>query len=220
MSASRIVVSPSLLACDFGRLAEEVRKVEEAGADWLHVDVMDGHFVPNLTIGPVVVEAIRKASRIPLDVHLMLNHPEQYVKPFIDAGAHYLTMHVEAPGLKSESFLASTLQSIKKLGARPGLSIRPRTSADALVPFLPELELILVMTVEPGFGGQAFMPEAVPKITQLRKQFTRHIAVDGGINAQTGQQCRQAGADVLVAGTYVFRSASYQAAIDSLRERA
>jgi len=218
MSASRIVVSPSLLACDFGRLAEEVRKVEEAGADWLHVDVMDGHFVPNLTIGPVVVEAIRKASRIPLDVHLMLNHPEQYVKPFIDAGAHYLTMHVEAPGLKSESFLASTLQSIKKLGARPGLSIRPRTSADALVPFLPELELILVMTVEPGFGGQAFMPEAVPKITQLRKQFTRYIAVDGGINAQTGQQCRQAGADVLVAGTYVFRSTSYQAAIDSLRE--
>ena len=129
---SRILVSPSLLACDFGRLAEEVQQVEEAGADWLHVDVMDGHFVPNLTIGPVVVEAIRRASHVPLDVHLMLNHPEQYLKPFIDAGAHYLTVHVEAPGLRTHAVLEQTLGAIRKAGARAGLSLRPRTAAEAV----------------------------------------------------------------------------------------
>src|SRR3989338_3903394 len=127
-----VIVAPSLLACDFGRLAEEIKAVEEAGADWLHVDVMDGHFVPNLTIGPVVVEAIKRSSRLPLDVHLMLNHPEQYIKPFIDAGAHYLTVHLEAPGLRTESVLRKTLEVIRQLGARPGLSVRPRTSAEPL----------------------------------------------------------------------------------------
>ena len=218
MSAPRILVSPSLLACDFGRLAEEVRQVEAAGADWLHVDVMDGHFVPNLTIGPVVVEAIRRVSRIPLDVHLMLNHPEQYVTPFIDAGARYLTVHVEVPGLRSEGLLLKTLETIRRAGAKPGLSLRPRTSADTLKPFLSAADLILVMTVEPGFGGQAFMPEMVAKVRQLRQmQFTGDLAVDGGINAVTGQQCREAGANVLVAGTYVFRAASCKDAMDSLR---
>ena len=214
-----LLVAPSLLACDFGRLAEEVRKVEEAGADWLHVDVMDGHFVPNLTIGPVVVEAIRRASRIPLDVHLMLNDPEQYLKPFIDAGAHYLTVHVEAPGMRSESVLHQTLETIRRSGARAGLSLRPRTAAESMKPFLKALDLVLVMTVEPGFGGQAFMPEVVPKIRQLRAWFTGDLAVDGGINAQTGATCREAGANVFVAGTYVFRSASYREAIQSLREK-
>ncbi len=214
-----LLVAPSLLACDFGRLAEEVRKVEEAGADWLHVDVMDGHFVPNLTIGPVVVEAIRRASRIPLDVHLMLNDPEQYLKPFIDAGAHYLTVHVEAPGMRSESVLHQTLETIRRFGARAGLSLRPRTAAESMKPFLKALDLVLVMTVEPGFGGQAFMPEVVPKIRQLRAWFTGDLAVDGGINAQTGATCREAGANVFVAGTYVFRSASYREAIQSLREK-
>ena len=218
MISSRVLVSPSLLACDFGHLAEEVRKVEAAGADWLHVDVMDGHFVPNLTIGPVVVEAIRRVSRIPLDVHLMLDHPEQYVTPFIDAGAHYLTVHVEAPGLRSEGLLLKTLETIRRAGAKPGLSLRPRTSADTLKPFLSAVDLILVMTVEPGFGGQTFMPEIVPKVRQLRQmQFTGDLAVDGGINAATGKQCREAGANVLVAGTYVFRAASYKDAMDSLR---
>ena len=218
MSAPRVLVSPSLLACDFSRLAEEVRKVEEAGADWLHVDVMDGHFVPNLTIGPVVVEAIRRASRIPLDVHLMLNHPEQYVAPFLDAGAHYLTVHVEAPGLRSEGVLLKTLEAIRKAGAKSGLSLRPRTSVETLKPFLSAADLILVMTVEPGFGGQAFMPEVVPKIRRLRDHhFTGELAVDGGINALTGTQCREAGANVFVAGTYIFRSASYTDAIQSLR---
>ena len=214
----RIIVAPSLLACDFGRLAEEIQKVEEAGADWLHVDVMDGHFVPNLTIGPIVVDAIRRASHLPLDVHLMLNHPEQYVKPFVDAGSHYVTVHVEAPGLRSESLLHQTLESIRRWHAKVGLSIRPRTAAEALKPFLSELDLVLVMTVEPGFGGQAFMPEVVPKVRQVRDWFAGDLAVDGGINAHAGKLCRDAGANVFVAGTYVFRrGASYRDAIQSLR---
>ena len=218
MTSRHTLVAPSLLACDFGRLAEEIGKVEAAGADWLHVDVMDGHFVPNLTIGPVIVGAIRRCSRIPLDVHLMLEHPEQYVKPFLDAGSHYLTVHVEATGLRSESLLRKTLEEIRRLGGRAGLSLRPRTSAEALKPFLDRLDLVLVMTVEPGFGGQAFMPEMVPKVRQLREWFPGELAVDGGINADTGRLCREAGANVLVAGTYVFRSASYKDAIQSLRE--
>ena len=217
MATSGIIVAPSLLACDFSRLADEICKVEEAGADWLHVDVMDGHFVPNLTIGPVVVEAIRRSSRIPLDVHLMLDHPEQYIKPFIDAGAHYVTVHVEAPGMRSEGVLQQTLETIRRSGARAGLSLRPRTAAESLTPFLPALDLILVMTVEPGFGGQAFMPDVVPKVRQLRAWFSGDLAVDGGINAQTGAACREAGANVFVAGTYVFRAASYREAIQSLR---
>ena len=211
------LVAPSVLACDFSRLAEEVKQVEEGGADWLHIDVMDGHFVPNLTMGPVIVEAIRRISRIPLDVHLMIDHPEQYIKQFVDAGSHYLTVHVEAEGLRSEAFLHKTLAEIRKAGARVGLSVRPRTEALALKPFVDELDLMLVMTVEPGFGGQAFIPEVVPKITQFRQWFNGDVAVDGGINAQTGKLCREAGANVLVAGTYVFRSASYKEAIASLR---
>ena len=214
----RIVISPSLLACDFGKLAEEVRAVQDAGADWLHVDVMDGHFVPNLTVGPAVVDAIRRVSRIPLDVHLMLNHPEQYVKPFIDAGARYLTVHLEAPGLRTERLLRQTLDAIRALGARPGLSVRPRTAAESLRPFTEAVDLILMMTVEPGFGGQAFMPEVVPKLRQVREWFARDLAVDGGINAETGRACREAGANVLVAGTYVFKSSSYSDAIRSLRD--
>ena len=214
---TNVLVAPSLLACDFGRLAEEIQKVQEAGADWLHVDVMDGHFVPNLTIGPVVVEAIRRASRIPLDVHLMINHPELYVKPFVDAGAHYLTVHVESPGLRSEVVLRKTLGDIRALGARAGISVRPRTQVEAIAPFAEALDLVLVMSVEPGFGGQAFMPEAVPKVRQVRAWHRGHVAVDGGINAETGRTMREAGADVLVAGTYVFRSASVREAIASLR---
>ena len=212
-----ILVAPSLLACDFSQLAEEIRRIEAAGADWIHVDVMDGHFVPNLTIGPVVVEAIRRVSRIPLDVHLMLDHPEQFTEAFLDAGAHYLTVHIEAEGLRDPAVLRHTLQQIRQHGGRPGLSLRPRTSPDTLRPFLDLVDLFLVMTVEPGFGGQAFLPEAVPKITTLRGWFHGHIAVDGGINAQTAQRCRQAGANVLVAGTSVFHAPSYEHAIASLR---
>ena len=217
MTTRPLIISPSLLACDFACLADEIQKVETAGADWLHVDVMDGHFVPNLTIGPVVVEAIRRSSRLPLDVHLMIDHPEQYLKQFLDAGAHYLTVHVEAPGLRNESVLLKHLADIRTGGARAGLSLRPRTTAQTLKPFLGALDLILVMTVEPGFGGQAFMPEAVPKVTRLRQWFPGDIAVDGGINADTAKQCREAGANVLVAGSSIFRADSYQTAIQSLR---
>ena len=158
-----------------------------------------------------------RASHIPLDVHLMINHPERYLKQFLDAGSHYLTVHVESPGLRSEAVLQQTLKAIRNGGARAGLSLRPRTSAEALKPFLPALDLILVMTVEPGFGGQAFMPDAVPKVRQLREWFAGDIAVDGGINAETGRLCREAGANVFVAGTYVFRSPSYRSAIQSLK---
>ena len=214
---SKILVAPSLLACDFGRLADEVAKVQEAGADWLHVDVMDGHFVPNITFGPGMVEAVRKASRIPLDVHLMIDHPERYVKQFADAGADYLTVHVEAAGLNDEAALRKTLDAIRAAGAKPALSVRPKTGVEKLKPYADQLELLLIMSVEPGFGGQAFMPEAVPKVRELRQQFNGHIAVDGGVNAETGRLCRQAGANVLVAGTYVFRSPSYRDAITSLR---
>jgi ribulose-phosphate 3-epimerase len=213
----RLLIAPSLLACDFAHLAEEIRKVQAAGADWLHVDVMDGHFVPNLTMGPVVVEAIRRASRIPLDVHLMLDHPERYVQPFLEAGSHYLTVHIEAPGLRRPAILRKTLNAIRRGGAGAGLSIRPRTPAASLTPFLDQLDLILVMSVEPGFGGQAFIPSAVLKVRQLRRWFRGHIAVDGGITATTGRLCREAGADVLVAGTYIFHAPSYRRAIHSLR---
>ena len=217
MGDRRLIVSPSLLACDFGRLAEEVRQVQDAGADWLHVDVMDGHFVPNLTIGPVVVEAIRRASRLPLDVHLMLDHPEQYLTQFIEAGADYLTIHVEAPGLQGAGALVQAVSTIRQQGARAGLSLRPRTRVALMKPFLKSVDLVLVMSVEPGFGGQAFIAEAIPHVRQLREWFTGDLAVDGGINAETGRQMRSAGANVLVAGTYVFRAASYRDAIQSLR---
>ncbi len=212
------IVSPSLLACDFSRLADEVQKAEAAGADWLHVDVMDGHFVPNLTMGPVVVEAVRKSTRLPLDVHLMLDHPERYIPQFRNAGADLITVHVEAQGLRDETTLRNTLDAIRRSGARPGISVRPRTSAESLKPYLNDAELLLVMTVEPGFGGQAFIPEAVPKVRQLRGWFGGDISVDGGINSDTGRQCREAGANVFVAGTYVFRAASYRDAIASLKK--
>jgi len=213
----RVVVAPSLLACDFTRLADEVRKVEDAGADWLHLDVMDGHFVPNLTMGPAVVEAVRRASRLPLDIHLMIDHPQQYVQPFLDAGAHLLTPHVEAEGLRTEGAVEQLLAAIRAGGARAGLAIRPQTRADALKPFLGALDLALVMTVEPGFGGQAFMPDVIPKVRQLREWFDGDISVDGGINAGTGRLCREAGANILVAGTYLFRSPACPTAVQALR---
>jgi ribulose-phosphate 3-epimerase len=213
----RVIVAPSLLACDFAHLAEEVRRVEDAGADWLHVDVMDGHFVPNLTIGPVIVEAIRRVSRLPLDVHLMLEDPARYLQPFREAGADWLTVHVEAPALADPRDLRAALEAIRAGGARAGVSLRPRTPVEAIAPFLEAVELVLVMTVEPGFGGQAFIPEVVPKVRAVRERFAYEVAVDGGLTAETAAVCRQAGANVLIAGTFVFRSASYHQAIGALR---
>lgn len=195
----KIMIAPSLLSADFGRLAEEVRDVEKAGCDALHVDVMDGHFVPNLTIGPLVVAALRKVSQLPLDVHLMISEPSRYIAEFRKAGADWITIHVEA-----ERDVRGTLQKIRGLGAKAGISVKPKTSEDAVTPYLDMLDLILVMSVEPGFGGQAFMPDQMAKISSLRQNFKGLISVDGGIDPVTAPQAIAAGADILVAGSAVF----------------
>lgn len=201
----RIQLAPSLLAADFSCLRDEVQRVENAGADMLHLDVMDGHFVPNLTIGPALVQALRRVCSLPFDVHLMLDRPELLLGSFVAAGADAITIHVEAA-----CDVAATLAAIRAAGCAAGLSLRPRTSAHALLPYLAAVDLLLVMTVEPGYGGQAFMADQVPKIRELRKLIAAadhpiHLQVDGGITAETATQVVEAGADLLVAGTSVFR---------------
>ncbi|QRK09350.1 ribulose-phosphate 3-epimerase [Archangium violaceum] len=213
----RVLVSPSLLSSDFGRLAEEVRAVEAAGADWIHVDVMDGRFVPNITLGPVVVEAIKKAATRPLDVHLMIVEPEKYVEAFAKAGADVLTVHVEAC-----THLHRVLQQIRHAGAKPAVVLNPATPLSAVEEVLGDVEMVLLMSVNPGFGGQSFIAPTVDKVRRLRamldaRGLSTHIEVDGGINAETARRVVDAGADVLVAGSYVFGSKDYAAAIRSLR---
>ena len=202
---SKTLIAPSLLSADFSDLKNEMSKVTEAGADWLHVDVMDGNFVPNITIGMPVVKAIKAHSKIPLDVHLMIDKPERYIEQFVAAGSDYLTLHLESTKLLKESLL-----KIKSLGCKAGLTLKPKTSIEEIKPFLSLVDLILVMTVEPGFGGQSFMFEQLSKIETLKKwraedlgQFL--IEVDGGIIAATARMCLDAGADVLVAGSSVFK---------------
>ncbi|OGX10760.1 MAG: ribulose-phosphate 3-epimerase [Omnitrophica bacterium RIFOXYB12_FULL_50_7] len=209
----KIMIAPSLLSADFSRLAEEVRDVEKAGCDALHIDVMDGHFVPNLTIGSLVVSAIRKITKLPLDVHLMIDAPSRYIAEFRKAGADWITIHVEA-----EKDVRGALQMVRASGAKAGISLRPKTSVEMILPYLPELDLVLVMSVEPGFGGQSFMPDMMEKVKMLRPKFQGLISVDGGIGAGNASQALAAGADILVAGSAVFGKADRAKAIQEFRE--
>lgn len=201
-----VIVAPSILSADFARLGEEVSRIEEAGADWVHVDVMDGRFVPNITIGPPVVSALRKVTELPLDVHLMIVEPERYLEAFADAGATTLTVHLEAT-----VHLHRTIERIRELGMRPGVAINPMTPVSALDEVLPYLDMVLIMTVNPGFGGQSYIPTSGAKIARLRQELEqRHLwgvdlEVDGGISAETAGEVVEAGANVLVAGAAVFR---------------
>ncbi|MGZ3770599.1 MAG: ribulose-phosphate 3-epimerase [Bdellovibrio sp.] len=209
------MVAPSILSADFANLEREIKAVAEAGADWIHVDVMDGRFVPNITIGIPVVKSLKKVSALPLDVHLMIEEPERYVADFIKAGSDYLTIHVEAT-----KDPAAVLKQIRELGAKAGITLRPGTSVEQILPLLSLCDLVLVMTVEPGFGGQSFMSDQISKISRLRseidsKKLSCLIEIDGGINEQTAKLCHEA--DVFVAGSFVFGS-DYRSSIRKLKE--
>jgi len=211
----KILIAPSLLSADFSRLAEEVRDVENAGCDALHIDVMDGSFVPNITIGPLVVAAVHRVTELPLDVHLMIDTPSRYVAEFRKAGADWITVHVEA-----EKDIHGVLRMIRESGAKTGLSLRPKTPVETVLPYLPELDMVLVMSVEPGFGGQKFMPDMMEKVKVLRSKFEGLISVDGGITAGNASQVVLAGADLLVAGSSVFGKPDRGAAMRELRDAA
>jgi ribulose-phosphate 3-epimerase len=210
-------IAPSILSADFGRLADEVRAVTAAGADWIHVDVMDGHFVPAITIGPLVVRALRAATHIPLDVHLMIEHAEGQIDEFVKAGASGLTVHVEA-----DHDVGAVLEKIRRAGVKVGLSLNPPTPLDAVRPFLAQIDVLLVMSVNPGWGGQPFVEGSMEKLAAARRLRTDAgarflIEVDGGIKPHNAAEALAAGADVLVAGSAVFESTDYAATIHALR---
>jgi len=216
MAIDKIIVAPSIISADFACLKNDLKKVEDGGAKWLHIDVMDGHFVPNITVGPVVVSGLRRVSRLFFDVHLMISNPEKYLVAFKDAGADLITFHIEA--VKNP---AALIKKIKVLGIKAGISIKPKTKADVLYPLLKMLDLVLVMTVEPGFGGQSFMHDMLPKVKALKSRINKYnpkcyLQVDGGINNETAVACVSSGANVLVAGNAVFYAKSPALAVRSL----
>jgi ribulose-phosphate 3-epimerase len=215
-----IKISPSILSADFSRLGEDIQAVDRAGADYIHIDVMDGHFVPNITIGPLVVDALRKVTDKPLDVHLMIENPDLYIPDFAKAGADIITVHQEAV-----PHLHRTVQLIKSLGKKAGVSLNPATPVETLDVILDELDLVLIMSVNPGFGGQSFIPSALDKISALRQRIkerglSTELEVDGGVKIDNIREVVAAGADVLVAGSAVFNTEDYAATITALRENA
>ncbi len=212
---SNIIVAPSILSGDFANLGSDIKMLEKAGADWIHVDVMDGHFVPNLTIGAPVVKALKKVASIPLDVHLMIENPQKYIDDFAKAGSDIITIHFEA--VKPNTVEA--IKQIKSYGIKAGLSIKPKTSPEEIFEFLPLLDLVLIMTVEPGFGGQEFMQDCAEKISVIKENSDKNliIEVDGGINDKTAKICQNFGANAFVAGNYIYKSSNVKDAINSLR---
>ena len=208
----KTLVAASILSADFSNLACDIKKAEKAGCDLIHVDVMDGHFVPNITIGPAVVRDIRKTTRLPLDVHLMIENPQRYIADFVKAGSDMITLHVER--ISSADFKAQK----KKLGKiKLGVSLNPGTPFKKIVPYLKTADFVLVMSVNPGFGGQKFIPSVLLKIRQLRKVFKGDISIDGGINEKTARQAKEAGVNMLAAGSYIFKSKNYKKAIERIR---
>jgi len=210
----RIKIAPSILSADFSRLAWELKKAKLAGADLIHVDIMDGHFVPNITIGPVVVKFMRQSTPLPLDVHLMIENPTKYIGAFVNAGSDMITVHIETVSLNE---LRKIARGLKKSKIKLGVSLNPGTPLARIKPALKLVDFVLVMSVNPGFGGQAFIPAAVDKIRRLRAIFAKDIAVDGGINNQTAKLVKAAGANILVAGSYIFGAKNIKQAINSLR---
>lgn len=214
---NKIKVSPSILSADYAALREDIEKVKIGGADMLHVDVMDGHFVPNISIGPPVVKSIRKATDMFLDCHLMISNPYDYIDAFVGSGADLIGFHVE-----SNSDVKETIEKIKSTGVLPALVVKPKTPAEAVFPYISDIAMVLVMTVEPGFGGQSFMEDMLPKIKAIREEANKvnpslMIQVDGGIVPHTAKLCVEAGADVLVSGSYIFGADDIEEAISSLR---